>query len=261
MGRRQRTDHPLQQLPVQHTPYQRSDFVDAGVHFSDDSEEFTLPLGPFRWCNLPSILHREIWVFAEPWPLVMRLRSVCRLWRSSIDASPPNAPSAEVAYKLGRRQENNSIENEIMRSENLARAMRDRIDRERLHQQARKYSERKQREKEWMDQEKEEHREKRQCRQAPSEQKSRKKQLPNRFLTNLVVVNTESQPTYRQNNNDRTPLACKHRFWRNTHFPCEKELLRQPRGRFLWDKVVPLIEHHTAPTPLGKRHRFYLTSG
>ena len=71
----------------------------------NDKGRFYLRGNSSPWAKLPAVLQHSVWVFADPWPLVMSLRQVCKEWRTRLDTFKPNAPSAEVAYKQGRQIE------------------------------------------------------------------------------------------------------------------------------------------------------------
>ena len=67
-----------------------------------NSEKFaTLPADFSGWASLPALLHLRVWLFTEPWPLVMCLRKVCKKWNSLVTHFKPYEPTPQVAYTTG----------------------------------------------------------------------------------------------------------------------------------------------------------------
>ena len=88
---------------------------DVGI--PNDRFEFDdLPANLRGWSSLPAVLHEAVWVFADPWPLVMCLRQVCQRWNTLVGKFKPNEPTPQVAYTKGLWQDYEDRERDMKRA-------------------------------------------------------------------------------------------------------------------------------------------------
>jgi hypothetical protein len=89
---------------------------------------FFLPANFSPWTILPAAMQLSVWVFVDPWPIVMSLREVSKEWNTLIGRLEPNAPSAQLAYEQGRQIERDVIDGKEFRRRVRRVQKRDRKD-------------------------------------------------------------------------------------------------------------------------------------